>query len=46
MSYEGQLFFLLISRHVADGADRGYFNFWVWIAGTEARAGTFRSERL
>ena len=46
VSYEGQLFFLLISRHVADGTDRGYFNFWLWMAGTEARAGTFRSERL
>lgn len=42
VSYEGQLFFLLISRHVADGTDRGYFNFWLWMAGTEARAGTFR----
>ena len=43
VSYEGQLFFLLISRRVEAGSDRGFFNFWLWMAGSEARAGAFRS---
>jgi len=42
VSYEGQLFFLLISRRVEAGSDRGFFNFWLWMAGSEARAGAFR----
>jgi len=45
VSFDDNLFFLLISRRVEASSSevgRGYFNFWVWLAGNEAVAGRYR----
>jgi len=42
ISFDNKLFFLLISRRVEHLGDRGYFNFWVWVAGNKAGAAKYR----
>jgi len=42
ISFDNKLFFLLISRRVEHLGDRGYFNFWVWLAGNKAGAAKYR----
>jgi len=42
ISFDKKLFFLLISRRVEHLGDRGYFNFWVWVAGNKAGAAKYR----
>ena len=36
------MFFLLISRRAEAASERGFFNFWLWMAGSEEGAGSFR----
>eukprot|EP00092_Neocalanus_flemingeri_P038702 GFUD01042141.1.p1 GENE.GFUD01042141.1~~GFUD01042141.1.p1 ORF type:complete len:443 (+),score=104.77 GFUD01042141.1:137-1465(+) len=42
ISFDNELFFLLISRRVEHLGERGYFNFWVWVAGNKAGASKYR----
>jgi len=45
VSFDDNLFFLLISRRVEttnSDIGRGYFNFWVWVAGNESVAGRYK----
>jgi len=42
ISFENKLFFLLISRRVEQMGERGYFNFWVWMAGNKAETEKYR----
>jgi len=42
ISFDNKLFFLLISRRVEHLGERGYFNFWIWVAGNRAKASKYR----
>jgi len=42
ISFDDKLLFLLISRRVENMGERGYFNFWVWIAASKATAMKYR----
>ena len=42
ISFEGELFFLLISRKVEEPGERGFFNFWLWLAGNCETAQSYR----
>jgi len=42
ISFDNKLFFLLISRRVEHLGERGYFNFWIWVAGNRAGASKYR----
>ena len=44
ISFDDQLFFLLISRRVEQPGERerGYFNFWLWLAGNSSTTRRYR----
>ena len=44
ISFDEELFFLLISRKVEQPGERerGYFNFWVWLAGNSSSTENYR----
>ena len=44
ISFDDQLFFLLISRKVEHPGERerGYFNFWLWLAGNSSSTQSYR----
>ena len=42
ISFDGKLFFLLISRKVVQPGEKGFFNFWVWLAGNSCTTERYR----
>ena len=42
IEFDDNLFFLLISRKVEQPGERGFFNFWVWLAGNSSATERYR----
>ena len=42
ISFDHNLFFMLISRNVEQPGERGFFNFWVWLAGNSSTTERYR----